>query len=306
MIKNKNEFVYLGSTITDDGNASSDLKSEIKQKEKKFNKFFAFITQNRNAPLEVKEKVLESCIISTVLYNCESWGNANLENLEKKYRQALKYMLGVSRYTCNEFPYVELGKPTLKSIVYKRQLKFYKDCIIDKDFPMQRYIIRQALDSNCPFIRHYVQLSSKYNTADEITEKSLIEMQNSIKRKADADHSRYQSYLEMNPSLMRPNVYNRYVPTYKLSLVSRLRMVSHDLQVEKGRRQKNRIPKEQRLCSCGEIEDEKHFIMNCSNYSHIRHKYTELQTLTFHEQLDNLRTPELIHELYQCRDIYLL
>ena len=113
VIKNMSEFVYLGSTITDKGNVSNDLKSEIKQKEKKLNKFFAFITQNRDAPLEVKEKVLESCIISTVLYNCESWGNANLESLEKKYRQALKYMLGVRKSTCNEFPYVELGKPTL-------------------------------------------------------------------------------------------------------------------------------------------------------------------------------------------------
>ncbi|MCH2406293.1 MAG: hypothetical protein MK200_08900, partial [Nitrosopumilus sp.] len=58
VIKNKSEFVYLGSTITDAGNVTNDVKSEIKQKEKKLNQFFAFLTQNRNAPLEVKEKVL--------------------------------------------------------------------------------------------------------------------------------------------------------------------------------------------------------------------------------------------------------
>ena len=44
-ICNESEFVYLGSIITDSGNVSHDLKAEIKKKEKKLNKFFAFTTQ---------------------------------------------------------------------------------------------------------------------------------------------------------------------------------------------------------------------------------------------------------------------
>ena len=158
----QSEFVYLGSTITDSGNVTNDLKAEIRQKEKKFNHFFAFLTQNRNAPLEVKEKVLQSCVLSTIIYNCESRGNANLDNLEAKYRQALKYMLGVRNSTCNELPYIELGKPTLKSEIHKRQLKFYNNCIVTKDLPMQRFIIRKSLDTNCNFIKHYVNLSKTY------------------------------------------------------------------------------------------------------------------------------------------------
>ena len=103
------------------------------------------MTQNRNAPLNVKEKVLESCILSTVIYNSETWGDANLDDLEKKYRQALKYTLGVRKSVCNEFPYIELDKPTLMSRVHKRQLKFFNDCIRDKDFPMQRFISEKHL-----------------------------------------------------------------------------------------------------------------------------------------------------------------
>ena len=89
IIKNAEEFVYLGSTITDAGNVTKDVKAEIMKKEKKLNQFFAFLTQNRNAPLEFKEKVLEACIVSAVITNCESWGDANLDILEKKYRRAL-------------------------------------------------------------------------------------------------------------------------------------------------------------------------------------------------------------------------
>ena len=194
IIKNKSEFVYLGSTITDSGNVTNDLKAEIRQKEKKFNKFCAFLTQNRNAPLEVKEKVLQSCVLSTIIYKCGSWGNANLDNLEAKYRQALKYMLGVRNSTCNEFPYIELGKPGLKSEIHKRMLKFYNNCIVTKDLPMQRFIIRNALDSNCNFIKHYVNLNKIYKNPEDITKESLSALKDNVQHKADANHPRYQAY----------------------------------------------------------------------------------------------------------------
>ena len=303
-ICHKSEFVYLGSTITDSGNVSNDVKSETKKKEKKLNKFFAFITQNRNAPLEVKEKVLDACVVSTILNNCETWGNANLKNLELKYRKALKYLLGIRKSTCNEFPYIELGKPSITSLVYKRQLKFFRKCMVE-DLPMQQFIIRKAKDSKCSFINHYIQLDLKYNTPEDITAESLMKMRVSIERKAENNKSRYKSYIKMNPSLCRPNIYNRYVPTHKLLLVTRLRTVSHDLQIERARHMQHHIPQDQRLCSCGEMEDEKHFIEHCNNFTHVRQKYEDLQQLPFHEKLDNISTPNYIYDLKKCRDIYL-
>ena len=67
------EFVYLGSIITNRGSIPDDIKMEIKRTTKSLHKFFAFIGQNYNAPLYIKEKVLESCVTSALLYNCESW-----------------------------------------------------------------------------------------------------------------------------------------------------------------------------------------------------------------------------------------
>ena len=173
IIKNKNEFIYLGSTITDSGDASCDVKCEIKNKEKKLNKFFAFITQNRNAPLEVKEMVLNSCIVSSVLNNCETWGNASLKNLEAKYRKALKYLLGIRKTCCNEFPYIELGRPTITALVHKRQLNFYRSCKEGNEYPMQQYIINQAIIHGCSFINHYIKLDEKYDNPNDIAAESL-------------------------------------------------------------------------------------------------------------------------------------
>ena len=296
--------MYLGSIITDNGNVSDDLQAEIRKKEKKLNKFFAFITQNQNAPLEVKEKVLESCIVSAVLNNCESWGNANLKNLELKYKKALKHLLGIRKTTCNEFPYVELAKPTITSQVHKRQLTFFRQCLVGDDLPMQKYIIKQAVDSRCSFINHYINLDLKYTKPEDISTESLYRMKQSIEKKAANGKSRYKSYLTMNPILSRPNIYNRYIPTYKLLPVIRLRTVSHNLEIEKARHTPQHIPQEQRLCSCGEMEDEQHFLLHCNQYTHIREKY-DLHQLPFHQQLDNIHTPDFIYELSKCRDIYL-
>ena len=72
IIQNRNEFVYLGLAITDSSNITNDLRLEIKQRAKNFNKFFAFLSHNKYAPLEVKEKVLQSCVVLAILHNCES------------------------------------------------------------------------------------------------------------------------------------------------------------------------------------------------------------------------------------------
>ena len=298
-IINKKEFVYLGSVITDAGNVTNDVKAEIKRKEKKLNKFIAFLTQNRNAPLAVKEKVLDSCILSTVIYNCETWGNANLSHLEKKYRKALKYMLGVRKSTINEFAYIELGRPTLTSMVHARQLKFYQQCL-EKDRPMQQYIIQKALEVNSPFIKHYVDLSNKYSNPDEITNKSMLELRSKVREKAESSN-KYRSFLSINPSLTRPTLYNNYIPTNKLHAVSRLRMISHDLAVETGRH--FHLPRCDRLCSCGEMEDEIHFVRQCHHYSHIRQKYFDPDT-EISIMLDCPSTANFIDEITELRKLY--
>ena len=190
----------------------------------------------------------------------------------------------------------------LKSEIHKRQLKFYNNCIGTKDLPMQRFIIRKALDSNCNFIKHYVNLNKIYKNSEDITKETLSALKDNVQQKANANHPRYQAYLLMNSSLTRPSIYSRDVPSNKLIFVSQIRMVSHSLQIELGRQQKN-VPRTERLCTCGNVEDEKHFISDCHLYSHIREQYAELQYLPLHKKLDNVLTPDYIHDFGNHRKL---
>ena len=303
-IKWANQAVYLGSIITGNGDVNADVVAEIKQREKQFSRFQAFLRENYNAPLSVKEKVLEACVSSAVLNNCEAWGNANLSALETLYRKALKYMLGVRKTVCNEFPYIELERPTLTSLVHKRQYKFYKNCTQDRDWPLQRHIIRQALDVKCTFVNHYTKLLRTYNSANDITDKSLQDMRDRIRLKAERGQSRYITYIELNPTLRRPQIYDSIVPTFKLHNATRIRMISHSLQIELGRHRRPIIPSEERLCVCGEVETEKHFTQHCHLYTHIRHKYDINDELELPHILDTRYTHDYITELNDCREIF--
>ena len=299
-----NKAVYLGSILTAAGNVNSDVAAEIKEREKQFSRFQAFLRENYNAPLSVKEKVLDACVTSAVLHNCETWGNANISTLETLYRKALKYMLGVRKTVCNEFPFIELARPTLTSIIQRRQYKFYKNCTQDRDWPLLRHIIRQAMDARCSFVNHYIKLMERYNSADEITEKSLQDMRDAIRFKAGRGQSRYLSYIALNPTLNRPDIYDSIVPTYKLHHTTRIRMISHSLQIELGRQKRPPTPADERLCVCGEVETEKHFTQQCNLYTHIRHEYEINEDNELANILNTNFTYDYITELHNCREIF--
>ena len=62
------------------------------------------------------------------------------------------------------------------------------------------------------------------------------------------------------------------------SALSRLRLSSHCLQIEKGRHHKHPLPRSERFCpSCqNEIEDEPHFIIKCPLYDQERENLLQL------------------------------
>ena len=98
--------------------------------------------------------------------------------------------------------------------------------------------------------------------------------------------SKYVSYrTELNPDLLVHSVYTckDYIPDYKRQSFSRLRLMSHDLKIETGRR--NAIPKELRLCSCPDnvIQNEAHVLLYCPLSGQLRQKYNMLDFSSFYD-----------------------
>ena len=82
-------------------------------------------------------------------------------------------------------------------------------------------------------------------------------------------------YKLVNPELSIHEIYNRKTNVNEIERMSwtRLRLSSHSLAIEKGRwnrRGRGRLPIEERLCPCGQVQTESHIIEECIMSTHIR------------------------------------
>ena len=94
-IKCATEVMVLGSPLTDSGMIQKDLDLHLMERYTNVIKFFNFIRSNRCAPISITLKVLSSCVLSTLLYNCETFGNKLPKGIEKLYLKLLKCALDV-------------------------------------------------------------------------------------------------------------------------------------------------------------------------------------------------------------------
>ena len=272
IIEQCTKYVYLGSVFTADGSVSSSVAAHAQSRVAHLNKFVSFLDKNNDIPFIVKKRVFDAVLMSTILYGCESWLNADLRPIVKLYNWAVKLLLGVRKTTCNDTCYLELGLPPLQDLVRSRQRKFFsgmwRERSLMEDDPLV-LIIKTVLGSRYN-TRNYVQ-SLIYDTVDDIGE-AMENLKNNIR---NSNSSRRLTYMEMNPDLSVHNVYSEKhnIPEHHRVSFTRFRLSAHSLAVEVGRwnrRGRGRLPVEERLCRCGEIQTENHVVRECPLTLNIR------------------------------------
>ena len=128
IINHCNIYTYLGSPFTSDGLLSTVIKAHTQEKMAHFHKFIGFLDKKFDLPFIMKRRIFDACLMSGLLYGCESWLNGDIKPVCKLYNWALKQMLGVRHSTCNDMCYVESGYSSLKAIIQSKQRKFTKKC----------------------------------------------------------------------------------------------------------------------------------------------------------------------------------
>ena len=222
-------------------------------------KFFNFLRNNKLAPTAVKLKVLQACVTSALLHNCEAFGSKFPEDLERLYFSLIKSALGVRKNTANDLVLVEPGLLNLKGMIYSRQYKFYQTFISNLQQNSARQSVFFALRNNGnTFLKHYSDLLHTYQSHSDIKTHYRQENVDKVRRLASSDsHYKYQLYVMFNPNLKPVDLSKSYSFSF-----SRLRLSSHSMPVELGRW--NRLKRDVRLCSvCKTVGDEKHFIYSC-------------------------------------------
>ena len=145
---------------------------------------------------------------------------------------------------------------------------------------------------NITFVKYYDNLVRTYNNKDEIKQQFFNDIKNSIMTKMRNNRSKYITYLQINPNLKIPDIYENIINNHQRNLTAKLRLVSHDLMIEVGRR--TNILIENRRCLCGEIETEEHILLYCIYYANIRNNHSiiiqSIETILSNKQYSNYIT----------------
>ena len=90
----------------------------------------------------------------------------------------------MTKNTPNQVVYVETGLNELKCEVYKRQHKFWSHILesIEKDPSTEiSRIIKDGIDKNIPYLKHYKHLVSKYDSPHDCCRKMQSEFRERLK-----------------------------------------------------------------------------------------------------------------------------
>ncbi|KAI3382316.1 hypothetical protein SNEBB_005021 [Seison nebaliae] len=296
------QYVYLGSIFTSDGSVSSSIAAHAQSKICHLLKFVSFVNKNNDLPFYIKRKVFDAALMSSILYGSESWLNGNIKPVLRLYNWGIKQLLGVRMSTCNELCYVELGYPTLKALITNRQRKFFGKMWNERremlDDPWS-YAIRLMQSSGTPTSRYLQDLIE--NDRDDITE-SLHSLKTAI---GQSTSSRRSMYKILNPDFKIHNVYTerKCINDIERISFSRLRVGGHSLAVETGRwnrRGRGRLPLEERLCDCGEVQTECHVIEACPVTLDIRRRFNYASVQELMCLNDGAHAASAVHQILSC------
>ena len=278
----RSSVVYLGAVVSDTGNITYDIDKFIAAKRANVTiKYNNFVRKNRMAPLSIKLKVLDGCASSSLVYACETWGTANVSNLEVVYRFGLKRALSVRENTNTEVVYLETDRYPLAMRISKQQLKFWTTLTEylheNPEHPLAAFI-DQGRAMNLKYITYYDNLVRDFQTPEELQKQLTERFRNgweaSIRLKAGTDEqSRCGVYLRVNPNLTPPKESNNILEWERI-LTSRYRCGSHDLRIETGRMANPTIPRDERLCSCNTgVQSLHHVLFDCPLIEDLREEY---------------------------------
>ena len=210
-------------------------------------------------PYFVKHKVWSAALNTAIFYGSEMWWCSNLRDVNKVHIETLSDLLGIRKTIFSNLIYIESGELSASAFIERKQLKFLiKLCSRpDYDDSYLQLTINKAIDARSPMGIYIEQLGQSEQDTVLLECQALRDRVN-----ANIESSRRLMYKQLNPDLESPTLYkSRHIsiPEHHRIAFTRLRLGSHRLKIETGRW--SRIPRERRLCLCGEVQDELHVLV---------------------------------------------
>jgi hypothetical protein len=285
------EAIYLGVAINSkfENHFKTHIDYVTKKAQKSLYRIYSLCKNVGALPPQLALHLFDTLIVSVLRYACEVWYNpmpSCSKPLEAMQLKFLRYILGVRRTTPIAALYGETGRRPLdlefryQAVTYAGKLFGRIDLAPGSPLFVAREYLSDSVLGNRPCWLRTISSISNEATVSQITERCInlprwrtsqlaafkdnwvLEMLQSSKLRT---YVTFKSQLCIEPYLI--HVRN----ARQRKALTRFRVSSHNLAIERLRWNSAHIPAEQRLCNvCGTVEDELHAFMLCSRYSEAR------------------------------------
>ena len=292
-------FCYLGFDIVPSGVVTRAMNTLCDKAKKALHPLMSAIAKF-DLPAKLAIQLFHTYISPIILYGVENWSilsDLDIERFENQspfnktekasadiaHRKLLKFTLGVSRTCPNLAVYGDTGETPLSLKGYRLMLNYWKrvSSLPDKSLAKKALIENANLRTNwivtiekllgCFKLTHVPE--KKFKSASKTFIHSYF-VNNWKNKLLSEDISRLIVYKAINDDFTLP----RYLglPYQSRKVISRTRCSNHPLAIEKGRHTNPKTPRQERFCKlCDDqvVEDEDHFLLKCTTYTHLRDHY---------------------------------
>ncbi|MCG7875034.1 MAG: reverse transcriptase domain-containing protein [Candidatus Thiodiazotropha endolucinida] len=289
------KFTYLGVVFTSGGSFTEMQNTLAGQARKALFTLEKYVYKFTSLTVDHMTDLFDKLIMPILNYCSEVWGFIHANTIERVHLQFCKKLLGVKKSTQNDFIFGELGRTSLLVKRLYTIIKYwfkilncsgskYIRCIYNMmltdldDYPNKinwAYLVRDLL-SRMGFYEVWLHQGVgnielflnlfRQRLTDNFTQNWQERLNNS---------SRANFYVTIAD--FKPNLYLDVVKVRKFrNALARFRVSSHRLEIEAGRWARPYKPVHERICKiCNKLEDEFHFVIECTLYTCLRRKYID-------------------------------
>ena len=278
------EYKYLGFLITPSGEINSGLKDLKDRAQRAFFKLKKKMGSTFRAQPSLTIKLFRSLIEPILLYASDLWGVMKLpasNPIENLFISFCKQLLGVQKQTTNFGVLLELGLIPITIWGKKKAIKNWVRIAKGENCSeILKEVYAFSVEENLSWPENVKNIASQIGLRQSFNDIDIDLHLQSFQRLFDIFHQQAFEDIRRDDSKLR--TYSKFkiepgfekyldeIPVKERTALTKLRLSNHLLMIEKGRHLK--ISRDQRFCPfCPNIiENEKHFLITCPQYKHLR------------------------------------
>ena len=297
-IQETESYKYLGVDMVSRLNVKKMKERYVAKARKRMMLVWAMGMRGGELPAADCCRVWNALVRPVLEYGAVVWGEVKWEEAEAVQREMGKMILRCSSMMANEVVLGELGWWTLKARRDLLRLKFWGKIV--SRMSSSRLVKQVYADSRARYEAGQISRWCKYTHAllqelgmeevwqhgppadEKKWDKELREKIQDREQKEWLERMKTKTKLRTYITLKNELKFEPYLShgdTEARGIMTRLRGGTNELRIEKGRypntNRDRRLEEHERiclLCLSGEIENEKHFVMDCREYADLRRK----------------------------------